>query len=215
MNLAASEDVRLLIVADNPLARTGLAALLADQAGCTVVGQLAASADLPAALGAYRPEILVWDLGWEPASTLERLREVAEIEAGPRVVVLLPGEDQAADVWRAGAAGLLLQNTDADTLAAALLAVARGMVVLDPALARAMLETREPLPEPPTEALTPRELEVLQLIAHGLPNKTIAQRLAISDHTVKFHVNAILSKLNAQSRTDAVVRAARLGLIVL
>ncbi|MBI1880571.1 MAG: response regulator transcription factor, partial [Chloroflexi bacterium] len=63
--------------------------------------------------------------------------------------------------------------------------------------------------------LTPRELEVLQLLAEGLPNKAIARRLDISDHTVKFHVNAILSKLSAQSRTDAVVRATRLGLILL
>ncbi len=70
-------------------------------------------------------------------------------------------------------------------------------------------------PDAPAEALTPREREVLQLLAEGLANRAIAQRLAISEHTVKFHVNAILGKLNAQSRTEAVVRAARLGLLIL
>jgi DNA-binding NarL/FixJ family response regulator len=69
--------------------------------------------------------------------------------------------------------------------------------------------------EAPAEALTPRELEVLQLLAEGLPNKTIARQLSISEHTVKFHLNAIMSKLGAQSRTEAVVRATRLGLIIL
>jgi two-component system nitrate/nitrite response regulator NarL len=82
-------------------------------------------------------------------------------------------------------------------------------------LAGAVLAVPEPLPGLPVEDLTPRELEVLQLLAEGLPNKAIGLRLSISEHTVKFHVNAILGKLGAQSRTDAVVRATRLGLIIL
>jgi DNA-binding NarL/FixJ family response regulator len=89
------------------------------------------------------------------------------------------------------------------------------LVVIDPALCGAVMPSGEPSPEAPTEALTPRELDVLQLMAEGLANKAIAQKLGISDHTVKFHVNAIMSKLNAQSRTEAVVRATRLGLIIL
>jgi DNA-binding NarL/FixJ family response regulator len=80
----------------------------------------------------------------------------------------------------------------------------------------ALLAPATPLPEPLlVEELTPRELEVLRLLAEGLSNKAIAQQLDISDHTVKFHVNAIMSKLGAQSRTAAVVQATRLGLIVL
>jgi DNA-binding NarL/FixJ family response regulator len=138
-------------------------------------------------------------------------------ETGLPVVALLPDEAHASEAWTAGARGLLLRQTDAEKLEAALLAVSQGLVTLDPSLTAAIMPTPDfaEHPPPPTEALTPRELEVLQLLAEGLPNKTIARRLDISDHTVKFHVNAILSKLGAQSRTDAVVRATRLGLILL
>ncbi|MBZ0319733.1 MAG: response regulator transcription factor [Anaerolineae bacterium] len=209
----ANDDLRLLIVADNPLARTGLVALLNDQPGFNVVGQVAADGDLLHMLDIYRPAVMVWDLGWEPAATLERLREVRESHY--RVVALLPDEDFAANAWRAGANGLLFQNVQTEPMIAAIQAVANGLTVLDPALATQTLESAASTSELPAEALTPRELEVLQLLAQGLTNKAIAQRLAISDHTVKFHVNAIMTKLNAQSRTEAVVRASRFGLILL
>ncbi len=88
-------------------------------------------------------------------------------------------------------------------------------MVLDPTLAPAILPARDWEDEPLVEALTPREEEVLHLLADGLSNKAIALQLGISDHTVKFHVNAILGKLGAQSRTEAVVRATRMGLLVL
>ncbi len=93
----------------------------------------------------------------------------------------------------------------------------RSLVVLDGSFAGDLLLSAQPEAsgDRPVEDLTPRELEVLQLLAEGLANKAIAQRLGVSDHTIKFHVNAILGKLGAQSRTEAVVRATRLGLIVL
>lgn len=208
----ANEDLRLVIVADNPLARTGLVALLNDQPGLYVAGQVAADGDLLKMLDIYRPTVIVWDLGWEPAATLERLRETRESQY--RIVALLPAEDYAKNAWRAGASGLLFQNVQVEPLVATIEAVASGLLVLEPALAAQTLESPT-TPEPPAEDLTPREVEVLQLLAQGLTNKAIAQRLAISDHTVKFHVNAIMTKLNAQSRTEAVVRASRLGLILL
>lgn len=101
-------------------------------------------------------------------------------------------------------------------MAASLEAVAQGLVVLDSGLATALFSASLPtLATLPLETITPREREVLQLLAEGLPNKAIAQRLGISEHTVKYHVNALLGKLDAQSRTEAVVRATRLGLILL
>ncbi len=98
---------------------------------------------------------------------------------------------------------------------AALKAVVAGLTVMAPELSpqRAKSEYRAPLPV--VEQLTPREMEVLQLLAQGLPNKRIADRLNVSDHTVKFHVNAILGKLGVQSRTEAVILATRLGLVML
>lgn len=215
------DDLRVLIVADDPLARAGLAALLADQPGCQVIGQVSGDTDLLDALDVHRPEVIVWDLGWDPASAsstspatgLERLSDL-EDEAPP-AVALLPDETHATEARIAGARGLLLRDTDAEHLVAALMAVALGLVVLDPSLAAAMSAIREQGTPLMVEELTPRELEVLQLLAEGLPNKIIALRLDISEHTVKFHVNAILGKLGAQSRTEAVVRASRLGLILL
>jgi two-component system nitrate/nitrite response regulator NarL len=169
--------------------------------------------DLDAMLEASRPEVLVWDLGWNPEGSLEVLAErVMDI---PPVVALLPGPEHAAEARRAGARGLLARDSDADTLAAGVHAVRRGLRVTDPSLEplQAGIEDR-PIPAP-LEPLTGRELEVLRLVAEGLPNKSIAARLDVTDHTVKFHLNAVLRKLGAQSRTDAVVRATRLGLLLL
>ena len=204
---------RVLIVADDPLARGGLAALLSDQPGCTVVGQVAGDADLPTNLETFQPDVVLWDLGWDTTVSLERLADLSE--GTTHLVALLPDESHATEVWTAGALGLLFRNADAESLVAALRAVDSGIAALDPQLAAAMMTARA-TPLPPTAGgLTPREVDVLTLVAEGLPNKSIALRLGISDHTVKFHVNSILSKLDAQSRTEAVMQATRLGLIPL
>ena len=218
--------VRVLIVGGDPLARAGLAAVLANQPECAVVGQVAGEEDLTSIVAVYQPDVVLWDLGWEPMpdpaalgeGELEPFSDLEEL--GVPVLALLPDDAQAsaawaADAWTAGAVGLLPRDAGVDALLAALLAVARGLVVLDPALAEALLVERGEPPDVLVEELTPREMDVLQLLAEGLPNKTVAFQLGISEHTVKFHVNAILGKLGAQSRTEAVVRATRLGLIIL
>ncbi len=216
MGIERSTDVtaeRVLIVADDLLTRAGLAALLSDQADCTVVGQVAAEAAMSEVLEVYRPDVLVWDLGWDPTVTLERLADLPD--DGPPVVVLLSDETQAVEGWFAGARGLLLRDADPTRLVVVIKAVAQGVVVFDPQLAAAMVSARDRAPIPPTGGLTPRDLQVLRLLAEGLPNKSIADQLNISEHTVKFHVNAILGKLGAQSRTEAVTKGTRLGLIPL
>lgn len=236
MSLSA-DAVRVVVVADDLLARAGLAALLADQPAMQVVEQLTPQADLAAEVAATQADVVLWDLGWRGEVALRRLAEVlgaAEPGEAPMdalveapIVALVAEEDEqsAAAALRAGCRGLLLRSADLEMLTAALVAAARGLLVVEPALATALLapepsaaELTAPsstataaLPEP----LTARELEVLALVAEGLPNKAIARRLGISEHTVKFHVNAIMGKLGAQSRTEAVVRATRLGLMAL
>lgn len=216
-------DLRVLIVADDSLARAGLAALLSTQAlpgllTCEVVDEVNTSTWLEGATSASS-DVILWDLGLDPALYLEHLADVDSVSEP--LVVLLPDRVRAADAWTAGARGLLLREADAGQLLAALAAVVEGNVVLDPDLAASLLPARVlgedyHLGAPSlVEDLTPRELEVLQLLAEGLSNRAIGNRLDISEHTVKFHVNAILSKLGAQSRTEAVVRATRLGLIIL
>ena len=213
-----TNDLRVLVVANSPLARAGLTALLDGVEGIALIGQSAGDADLPDALDIYQPDALIWDMGWEPLQNLDRLGEVGAIP-----VLALTADDAtaleaAAALIGAGVRGLLSQDASVERLAVALNALGQGLVVLPPEIADALrtdpvLDTDSP--DPLVNGLTPRELEVIHLIAEGLPNKTIASKLGISEHTVKFHVNAILTKLNAQSRTEAVVRATRLGLIAL
>jgi two-component system, NarL family, nitrate/nitrite response regulator NarL len=202
-------DSKILIVAENPLARMGLAALLAGQAGITIAGQTAGGINLPDEIDLYRPDALIWDWGWE--SQPDRLADVRDTLP---VLALLNNAGQVSEAWASGARGLLLHDTDAESLIAALNALAQGLVVIDPALSQTLFPAST-IQESTAEPLTPREMEVLQLLAEGLPNKTIARRLSVTDHTVKFHVNAIMGKLNVQSRTEAVVRATKLGLIIL
>jgi two-component system nitrate/nitrite response regulator NarL len=168
--------------------------LLNGQPECTVAGQVPAAADLAGQVVIYRPDVVVWDLGWDAAqvSGLDEdwLADLPEMQVP--VVALLPDDHSAADAWLAGSSGLLLRDVAAEELVAALRAAAGGLIVLDPALAGVVLHSRESSPDRLVEELTPRELEVLQLLAEGLPNKAIGVRLEISEHTVKFHVNAIL-----------------------
>ena len=211
--MSQEPELRVLVVADDHLARAGLATLLAEQPECVIAGQISSGAELLAMLETYQPDVIVWDLGWHPTVGMERLADLDEIDIP--VVALLPDETYAAGARTSGARGLLLRNSDASTLVAALIAVAQGLIVLDPKLPVQVPPSRDQSPSPIVGGLTPREMEVLALIAEGLPNKSIAHQLSISEHTVKFHVNAIMGKLCAQSRTEAVTRATRMGLILL
>jgi two-component system nitrate/nitrite response regulator NarL len=214
--------LRVLIIAGDPLARAGLAAFLQDRSDLVVIGQVD-GAELLASLDLYRPDVVLWDLGWEASTGMRgevkaALAQLAELsENNPPVAVLVPTPSAATDAWAAGARGLLPREVGAEQLAAALAALSWGLIAIDPLFSVALSPTPHAAPDlaEPIEALTPREIEVLRLIAEGLPNKTIAQRLGISEHTIKFHTNALMTKLGAQSRTDAVVRATRLGLIIL
>lgn len=197
------------MVADDPLARGGLAALLAAQPGIAVVAQLAAADRWSRVIEAYDPEVAAWDLG--ASASADRVPDFERI--GIRVLALVADDDGAAEARVAGAGGVVFRDADGPRLAAALLAVARGLVVVDATLADHWRRPRRAIPA--GETLTPREREVLDLLAQGLSNRAIAERLGIGERTAKFHVNAIFAKLGAETRTEAVVIAARLGLIAL
>jgi DNA-binding NarL/FixJ family response regulator len=200
------EPIRVLIVGTDPLARTGLASSLRAETGVEVCGNVTPGRSPRALVLLHDAAALLWDVGPNAESDLPELDV-------PTVAVAVD-EDQASAALGAGARGVLFRDGDGPRMAAALNAVLRGMVVLDERFSEAL--TREP---PPTdvlpEPLTPREVEVLELMAMGLTNRELADRLGISVHTAKFHVNAVLGKLDATSRTEAVVRAARLGVLLL
>ncbi len=196
-NLNNLNDLRILIIADNPLARAGLSTILGDQPDCTIVGQV--STDGLSQLDVYDPDVVVWDMD-----------QPHEIDYP--LAALIDNETQASAIWAAGARGIFSRDIQPETLVAALHLIADGLVVIDPDLAGALFPSQDQ-PAELDEDLTTRELEVLHLLAEGHSNRAIAHRLDISDHTVKFHVNAIMTKLNAQSRTEAAVRAMLMGLI--
>jgi DNA-binding NarL/FixJ family response regulator len=157
--------------------------------------------------------VAVWDLGWSGGSDLDEMSDVRD--AGVPVVALVPEAARGTEVWAAGARGMVPRSVDAPTLMAALRAVAAGLTVFSSEVVGPQPPVRARPSQELAEDLTPREHEVLQLLAEGLPNKAIARKLGISEHTVKFHINAILGKLGAGSRTEAVVLATRLGLVLL
>jgi two-component system, NarL family, nitrate/nitrite response regulator NarL len=205
--------IRLLLVCDDPLARGGLAWLLAADREIEIVAQ-AETLTAAAAVETHDPHVVVWDLGADALAWLERLAALDELgESRPPVLALLGDDSAAAEALAAGARGLLFRDAGSERLLTAVRGLASGLLVFDDALLPP-LPPRPPAQAQP-EALTPRELEVLQLLAQGLSNRRIGERLGISEHTAKFHVNSIVGKLGAQTRTDAAIRAARLGLVLL
>jgi DNA-binding NarL/FixJ family response regulator len=211
--------VRVLIVARLPLARAGLAGLLAESDGLTMVGEALSIDDASARLAGDAIDIALgsWD-----STQFDELKDLAEAaaEAGTGLVLLgtAPTADQVTALLAAGMRGFLLDDATADDVRVALESVAHGLVVLDPVLSRNLGAVPPEATAPDLEMeqlLTAREREVLDLLATGLPNKIIARRLQISEHTVKFHVASILGKLGAASRTEAVTRAIQRGLLAI
>jgi DNA-binding NarL/FixJ family response regulator len=197
----------VLVVADDAIARAGLRAL-AESAGFAVTGDTTGE-DL-AAGAEDEAEALLWDVG--SSGALDGLRAAA---TRVPVVAVLWSEEQAREALAAGARGVLLRDGLEEQLGPAVHAAVAGLVAVERSLADALGAARPQAAPEVVEALTPRESEVLQLLAEGLTNRRIGERLGISEHTVKFHVNAILGKLAARTRGEAIAQAARLGLLLL
>jgi DNA-binding NarL/FixJ family response regulator len=212
---AATAPLRLALVAEDPLARGALSRALSDQGGELLLVASGTQTELESAAG-EAPDVVLWDTGLRLP---EHDARVEPPDLGAPVLALVADEAAGEVALTAGARGLLFRDVGPAPLVAALLAVARGLTVFDPGLSevraapRAATSSATNTPGP--DSLTPREREVLALLAEGLSNKAIADRLSISEHTAKFHVNAVLAKLGVQRRTEAVVRAARLGLVTL
>lgn len=215
--LSFSNELQLLIVADNILTRAGLSSLLEDR-GCIVAGQ-SDGTNIDDDIDIFQPDVLLMDMGWH--SEPMRLRLTA-LNTDLPILTLVNGNDTddtltplIQSLSSFSNYGLLLRDSEPDTIVAALNALDSGLLVIDPTLSSLINMPINRDIAPLATPLTPRESEVLQLLAQGMTNKAIALKLEITQHTVKFHVNAIMSKLDAQSRTEAVVRATQLGMILL
>ncbi|MEP0913903.1 response regulator transcription factor [Leptolyngbya sp. GB1-A1] len=220
--------IRVGVVARSAIVRAGLTALLSAQSGFTVVG--AAEPDtLLQEIDRWQAEVIVLEIEGsdEDMAILLPLFEL-KLEPGfeptlsPQIIVLLDEAEPETmrDLLRLDVRGILPQAIGSGEITAAIEAVAVGLIVLHPdfsdELQPALTDLPAPLPaQPATAPLTPREMEVLQMIAEGMSNKTIARRLHLSEHTIKFHISSIFSKLQVSSRTEAVIAGTRLGLILL
>jgi DNA-binding NarL/FixJ family response regulator len=222
--------IRVLVADDQEVVRAGYIALLETQPDMTVVGSAADGAEAVRLCRELRPDVVLMDVRMPEVDGVEATRELLAEHAGdggdagsdPRVLMLTTFDlDQHVyDALSAGASGFLLKDIAAERLFEAVRLIAAGEALLAPTVTRRLIgEFARLRPRPPQRPdllrlLTPRETEVLRLVAGGLSNSEIAERLVVSDETVKTHVSRILAKLGLRDRAQAVVAAYESGLVV-
>jgi DNA-binding NarL/FixJ family response regulator len=206
--------IRLLIADDHPVVRDGLRGMLANEADFEVVGEAASGAEAVLLTERERPDVVLMDLQMPGVDGATATAEIAERFPGTRVLVLTT-YDTDADILRAveaGATGYLLKDAPRERLFPAIRSAARGETVLAPTVATRLVNRMR---VPAEEALTSREVEVLELVARGSSNADVAASLFISEATVKTHLLHIFGKLDVDDRTAAVVSALERGIIAL
>ena len=211
-----SQKIRILVADDHPIVREGLVAILGTQPDFEVIGEAATGADAIRMALELRPDVVLLDLEMPEVDGVEALRQMHANCPDVQSIVLtaFDTDDRIVGAVRAGAKGYLLKGAPRDEIFQAIRVVSAGGSLLQPIVASKLMRHMEG-EEPSVEPLTEREREVLQLLAQGKPNKEIAAALFITERTVKFHVSAILGKLGAGNRTEAVTLAAQRGIIKL
>ncbi len=209
--------IRILVADDHPVVRDGLVAILSTQSDFEVVGEASSGPEVLALWGERRPDVILLDLEMPEMDGVETLRALHGRGENVRVIVFtaFDTDERILNAVQAGAQGYLLKGVPREEIFNAVRVVHSGGSLLQPVVASKLLRqvSRQGENRPEVEALTPREQEVLALLAQGLQNKEIAAGLVISERTVKFHVSSILSKLGASNRTEAVAMAAQQGLV--
>jgi len=228
-----SQPIKVILADDHPVVRRGLAAIVDLEDDIEVVGEAEDGAEAVALVHRLKPDVVLMDLQMPGVDGVEAIKRIQAEAPTSRVIILttFADDDYIYSGIAAGAKGYLLKDAPPDRLIEAIRAAHRGESLLNPEVAARILERfsrlmtgqperDEPDSHPPEPAqtgklphLTPRELEVLQLLSQGARNKEIAEALVITERTVKIHVGNILGKLNVANRTEAVVVAMKLGLL--
>lgn len=213
--------IRVMVVASSPVVRAGLSAVLTSNPKLTVVGSVSDLDALLREVGQLQPDLVLLDLSSNlQESVWEKLLLMQEEQYSSPIIVIADELDSInlEVALRSGVRGILPDSSTESEIMATVEAIAFNLIVLHPDAVE-LLFLKESMGEKvtltPIQTLTPREIEVLEMLGSGLGNKAIAKGLHISDHTVKFHVSSIFQKLGVSSRTEAVTVGVRLGLIML
>jgi DNA-binding NarL/FixJ family response regulator len=224
---SAAERVRIVVADDHEVVRAGFAELLDTRADFVVVGTASDGAEAVRLCHELQPDVVLMDVRMPGMDGIEATRQLANSgETGPRVIILTTFDldEYVYEALRAGASGFLLKDVTAERLFDAVRVVADGEALLAPGVTRRLISEFAALRRRPNAGveltpadlamLTPRETEVLRLVAEGLSNAEIAARLVVNEETVKTHVSRVLRKLGLRDRTQAVVAAYESGLVI-
>lgn len=217
-----TRPIRVLIVDDHAIVRDGIRALLATNVDIQVVGEAPNGNKAVALAHHLQPDVILMDLMMPEMDGIEATRQIISLNPETRILVLtsFATDDKVFPAIKAGALGYLLKDSGSEDLVQAIHAVYQGETSLHPKIARKLLQeiagaparTAQEKSTPDVDPLTPREMEVLKLVARGISNLDIAEQLVISEGTVRTHISNILSKLHLASRTQATLYALREGL---
>ncbi|WP_457032900.1 response regulator [Kitasatospora sp. P5_F3] len=209
--------IRVVVADDERLVRLGLRAILDAEPDLTVVGEAASGAEVVSVVRELRPDVVLMDVRMPQVDGIRATEQLTTtLDPAPRVLVVttFENDDYVYEALRAGAAGFLLKRARAEEMVQAVRLVAHGDSLLFPNAIRQLAAGRRPaVPSPLTDRLTEREGQVLRLMAAGLTNGEIAERLVVSPETVKTHVGSVLAKLGARDRTQAVITAYESGFV--
>jgi len=216
-------SIRLLLADDQPLMRAGFRMILEETDDIDIVGEARDGTEAVRLTGELKPDVILMDVRMPGVDGIEATRQIVARDAAARILILTTFDldEYAFSALRAGASGFVLKDVPLDELARAIRSVASGDAVVSPRITRRLLDvyaTRLPdlsgdASDPALALLTPREQEVLLAVATGLSNTEIAEKLVVSEATVKTHVGSILAKLDLRNRVQAVIFAYDIGLV--